>query len=106
MRLYVRCQNCGNKVYLESPAQARSQLPPYFSLRCPHCGNESEYTPQDVTSEATPGASVGGAVAGGLVGLLGGPLGLILGVILGGGAGAAADNSDAQRARRFNEENL
>lgn len=104
MRLYAVCRYCNNRIYLQSTAQARNQLPTFFSLVCPRCKNGSEYSRQEVIAEATAGGSIGGAVVGGIVGLLGGPLGLIVGTIIGGGAGAAADNSDARRVRQFNEE--
>lgn len=105
LRLYVICRNpqCNTRIYLQSPAQLKTELPIFFSLQCSNCNLHHTYSRNEVIAETNNGAGIGGAVAGGALGLIGGPIGLILGAIIGGIAGGAADREDEEKVRRFNE---
>lgn len=108
MRLFVECHHCGGKIYLNSPAKTRQELPYQFTLRCPQLKcpynkmNEI-YTSRDVSAEQGFSNEVGGAVVlGALGGLVAGPLGLFAGAVIGKNAGSDIDRADAEAVERFN----
>lgn len=102
MRLYVTCRNGSHRIYFQSPAQERGQLPDNFPLTCPIDGSVARFQPSEVTAEPNVGGTAGGAILGGIIGILGGPLGVLLGGALGGTIGGAAERGDHESARRFN----
>lgn len=108
MRLFIQCRNnnCGRRIYLNIVAPTRDNLARKieydFEIRCPHCGNYSVYTVNDVFAEAEASSVPGGAIVGGLIGLIGGPLGVLVGGALGGAVGANADEQERSDVRRFN----
>lgn len=108
MRLFVYCTNCGQKIYLNSTAKYRSELPFQFFLRCQNfsCQANSQnivYSPYNVSAEPGYGGLLGGGIVGGAIGaLIGGPAGALLGGLLGGIIGSDSDKSDWQDVERFN----
>jgi hypothetical protein len=108
MRLFVICRYCYNKIYINSNARVRSELPYQFLLHCTQPACLSGYQNQIFTShnvQAEPGVAglIGGAVVlGALGGLIAGPAGVILGAILGGTVGSTSDQSENEAVRGFN----
>lgn len=103
MRLYVTCRHCGQKIYFNSSAVSRSQLPPLFQLKCQnfYCNHAENFTSQDVIAE--PGLNAtNGAVLGGLLGLLGGPQGAAIGAVIGAGIGGKREADEKEVVERFN----
>jgi DNA-directed RNA polymerase subunit RPC12/RpoP len=49
MGVYIICHSCNNKVYLE--VRAKSELPYFFTLRCPFCLKENIYNLNEVNEE-------------------------------------------------------
>lgn len=107
MRLFIReCNSCRKRIYLTVIAHSREQLAGRigyeFKVRCPHCGNYSNYDVNDVFAEPGPPAAPAGAILGGLIGLIGGPFGMLAGGGLGTLWGARADDEERKRVNRFN----
>jgi len=114
MRLYVHCRYCGNKIYINSPAKIRAELPYQFTLRCqqPNCpvhdrykiyGRGEIYGQYEVIAEPGIGGLVGGALVTGILGgLVAGPIGALIGGVLGGSVGSASDQADREASERFN----
>ena len=108
MQLFVICRSCNTKIYINSNARVRSELPYQFLLHCtqPTCpsGYQNQiFTPRDVQAEPGVAGLIGGAVVlGALGGLIAGPAGLILGGILGGAVGSTSDQSENEPVWRFN----
>lgn len=108
MRLFVQCHYCRNRIYINSPAQTRAELPYQFILRCPQlgcpvCGRDEIYTRTEVFAESGVGGAAGGAVVLGALGaLIAGPIGAIIGGLIGVNAGSNADQVDREAAERFN----
>ena len=87
MRLYVTCRHCGGRIYLQSPAKTKADLPVSFELTCLVCNSTYFYSSSDVTAESGRGITAGVAILGGIVGAIFGPGGALAGAILGAGAG-------------------
>jgi len=108
MQLFVFCRYCNNKIYINSNARVRSELPYQFLLQCtqPACPSGCQnqiFTSRDVQAEQGVAGFIGGAVVlGALGGLIAGPAGLILGGILGGAVGSKSDQSENETVWRFN----
>jgi hypothetical protein len=108
MQLFVTCRYCSNKIYINSNARVRSELPCQFFLHCtqPLCqsGYQNQiYTPWEVQAESGVAGVVGGAVVfGALGGLIAGPAGAVLGGIIGGAVGSTSDQSEKEAVWRFN----
>lgn len=108
MRLYVQCHYCRNRIYINSPAQVRGELPFQFVLRCPQIGcssygRDEVYTRNEVLAESGIGGATGGAIVIGALGaLIAGPIGAIIGGLIGGSAGSNSDQADREAAERFN----
>lgn len=108
MRLFVACHTCAQPIYIASPARVRSELPPFFVLRCQNTacaatGQDAYFTSAEVKATAGVGAPVGGAIGlGALGGLVGGPIGILLGALLGGVVGAASNSDAVAAANQFN----
>lgn len=109
MRLYVACRHCGNKIYINSPARIRAELPYQFVLRCKNLGcpmryNNEVYTSYDVVAETGFSGTVGGAIVTGVLGgLVAGPIGAAIGALVGGSAGSNTDRADREAVERFNK---
>ncbi len=111
MKLYIRCRHCNNRIYINSTARTRNELPFRFTLQClePNCflHGRNVYSPNDVYAESEQMGSLSGAIILGGLGLL--SFG-ILGGLIGGGAGflvgRPSDNDDMQAARIFDESRL
>ena len=103
MRLYIYCDTCNTKVYLNSDAKTRNQLARQwgvnFYITCPHCHSMHYYHVNQVRAEASS-AVVPGALVGGIVGILGGPLGMIIGGTVG---GAVSNNAAKRQVENFND---
>ncbi|GBE19278.1 hypothetical protein BMS3Abin16_01893 [archaeon BMS3Abin16] len=114
MKLYVACKYCRKKIYFNSPAKIRAELPYLFNLQCqqpnchPHVGHQiygrgEIYNRSEVKAELGISGLVGGALVTGILGgLVAGPIGLLLGGALGGGVGSASDQTDREAVERFN----
>lgn len=103
MRLYVNCPECKQRIYFNSAAKSRSELPLQFYLSCTSisCSKKRVYSPHEVFAE--PNLTVtAGAVLGGLVGLLGGPVGIVVGTLIGSGLGKTSENTEKEAVDRFN----
>ncbi len=103
MRLYVICRHCNQKIYFNSPAKSRRELPAFFQLKCPNvtCQQTNLYNSFEVYAEPALTAT-SGAVLGGLLGLLLGPEGAVGGAILGGAIGKAKEQEEKEAVERFN----
>lgn len=102
MRLYVICYRCGAKIFIQSTAKVRSELPLSFQLTCFH-GHQQIYSNYEVLAEPEVGKTPAGIIIGGLLGaLLFGPIGALGGAALLGGAGASAEAADKIAVERFN----
>jgi uncharacterized membrane protein len=101
MRLFLYCDSCRHKVYLNVEAKTRTQLARQwganFNIRCPHCRSVLQYHVNDVRAEASNDGVVPGALIGGLIGLIGGPIGMLTGGTIGG----AISNSNAKQEVDF-----
>jgi len=113
MRLYVECNECHTRVYLNIVADTRKVLSrrlgsKFFILRCPYCQHRGHYHVNDVHAEV--GRSTGlpaGAIMGGVVGgAVGGPVGLIIGGLLGAVIGGNFDAAEKQKVNKFNRERI
>ncbi|KAB2946262.1 MAG: hypothetical protein OIN84_02060 [Candidatus Methanoperedens sp.] len=108
MRLYVQCQYCRNKIYINSPAQLRGELPFQFVLRCQQIGcsvygRDAFYTRNEVFAETNVGGAVSGAIVLGALGaLVAGPIGAVIGGLIGSKAGSNTDELDRKAVERFN----
>jgi len=109
MRLFVICRYCQGKIYINSTARNRSELPYQFSLQCiqPACSlrNQNQiFTSHDVQAEPGVAGLVSGAIVlGALAGLIAGPEGAILGGFIGALLGSSSDQAENEAVRRFNE---
>lgn len=108
MRLYVQCHYCRNRIYINSQAQVRGELPFQFGLRCQQigcsvCGQDVGYNRNEVFAETNVSGAVGGAVVLGALGaLVAGPIGAVIGGLIGGKAGSNTDQLDREAVVRFN----
>lgn len=103
MRLYVTCRHCGGRIYLQSPAKTRADLPVSFELTCTICTAKNIYYSSEVIAESGRGITAGVAILGGIVGAIFGPGGALAGAILGAGAGGSLEEQDKTAATRFNQ---
>jgi len=107
MKLYVTCRHCNDRIYINSPARNRSELPFQFSLQCLgtncHFHGNVAYSRNDVFAETDRNGALSGAIILGGLGFL--SFGIIGGLI-GGGAGllygSSIDNDDVTAVRVFN----
>ena len=108
MKLYVNCHYCGNKIYLNSPAQTRSELPFNFVLKCSQyiCSaqrQDIDYFRNEVKAEPDLSGAVSGAIILGALGAVaGGPAGALIGGLIGAKAGSNTDQTDDMAVQRFN----
>jgi len=103
MRLFVLCNHCNQKIYFNSTAQSRNQLPSVFQLKCSNlsCGHVDVYYSRNVTAEPTITAT-SGAFLGGILGLLLGPEGAVGGALLGAAYGKKKQDEEQATVDRFN----
>jgi len=113
MRLYVECNECHTRIYLNIVADTRKALSRrlgsnFFILRCPYCRHRGRYRVDDVYAEVSRSTGLpAGAIIGGLVGgAVGGPAGLIIGGILGAAIGGKLDAVEKQEVSKFNTERV
>lgn len=108
MRLYVKCLYCGNNIYINSPAQTRTELPFQFVLRCPQLNCSANrlditYFRNQVFAESGQAAALSGLIILGALGaLVSGPVGAVIGGLLGAKAGSDTDETDRMAVARFN----
>ena len=108
MRLYVMCLTCNAKIYINSSAQFRNELPYSFTLRCqnPICqqfNHEAFFNRNEVYAEQDYLGVIGPTlILGALGGLVGGAPGALIGGIIGVATGSNADDSDKIKVQRFN----
>lgn len=103
MKLYVMCRICGRKVYIDSPAKIRKELPYQFSLQCANCYNNIVYYRKDVLAESGQIYGVGGLLVLGGLGLWAlGPIGGIVGGLIGAKAGKDKDTEESKSVEVFN----
>ena len=97
MRVYIACNICRKRIYLNTPAKSRRVIANnwgmYFSVNCPHCHITNAYHANAVYAESSDGAAPG-AVVGGLLGLVGGPLGILVGGALGAAISSTNENNE------------
>jgi hypothetical protein len=67
MKYYVKCKECGAKIYFTSDATIRSQLPFYFNLKC-FQGHEGFFNSWEVTAEPRVSGFNAGTILGGIIG--------------------------------------
>jgi len=108
MRLFVhRCENCGQKIYLDVVMASRSQLRQhfqgdYFYVTCNHCGFRNIFNVNQVFAEIEPGSPIKGGIIGGLLGLVAGPIGVLIGGGLGAMVGSNTEKEERNRVFFFN----
>lgn len=108
MKLYIYCHYCGTKIYFNSPAQSRGELPFQFVLRCPQSicstrGQDIVYSRNDVIAESDQKAALSGAIILGALGaVVGGTIGAVIGGLIGAKAGSDTDQADNMAVEVFN----
>ena len=108
MKLYVYCHYCRGKIYFNSPAQNRGELPFQFVLRCPqlNCSAHRQdiaYFRNEVIAESDQKAALSGAIILGALGaVVGGSIGAVIGGLIGAKAGSDTDQADNMAVERFN----
>lgn len=107
MKLFVYCHHCESKIYLNSPAKTRNELPLNFVLKCSQiiCPSHSQdivYFRNEVKAESDLSGAVSGAIILGALGaVVGGAAGAIIGGLIGASAGSNSDQDDMS-VERFN----
>ena len=107
MKLFVYCRFCESKIYLNSPAKTRDELPFNFVLKCPQIicsshGQDVTYFRNEVKAESDLSDVVSGAIILGALGaVVGGAAGAIIGGLIGASAGSNSDQDDIL-VERFN----
>lgn len=107
MRLFVYCHHCKNKIYVNSHAKTRYELPFNFILKCSiiKCYAHSQdrsYSRNEVQAESGQSGAVSGAIILGVLGaVVGGGAGALLGGLIGATAGSNSDQ-DRLAVERFN----
>lgn len=91
------------KIYINTIAKARHELPSNFQLSC-HQGHINYYYPHEVLAITGPPSATPGLIIGGLLGAaIGGSLGAIGGAVILASAGANYDEKEREAVKRFNE---
>ena len=108
MRLYVYCHYCRNRIYFNSSARTRGELPFQFVFTCPqiNCsahGFDEPYFRNEVIAESDQSAALSGTIILGAFGaLVGGPVGAVIGGLIGATAGSNTDHTDSIAIEEFN----
>lgn len=102
MRHFVICKHCNSRLYINTKARIRAELPFSFTIVCSICNKVSFYYPYEVTAETSVIGSSGGALLGGLLGLASGGAGAIIGALLGAALGGSGEKVDNDAVQRFN----
>ena len=103
LRLFIVCPNCRAKIYLDTTARVRAELPAYFEIKCFTCNYTALYNSSQVLAEPTGALMPTGVIVGGVGGaIIGGPIGALIGAAIGASAGSKADSDDREAAERFN----
>ena len=108
MRLYVYCHYCRNRIYFNSSARTRGELPFQFVFTCPqiNCsahGFDEAYFRNEVIAESDQSAKLSGTIILGAFGaLVGGPVGAVIGGLIGAKAGSNTDQENDIAVEEFN----
>lgn len=112
MKLYVKCDQCHNYIYLDTTASTRRALSQRlrsksFYLTCPYCQHTRDYRINDaharVGSSGIPAGAIIGVILGGLIA---GPPGLAIGSVAGATFGSASDKIEKRKVDTFNIERI
>lgn len=103
MKVYVYCQECGGKIYLDDIRQKRSDYPPTVRLKCSECGSTIQYHREELEAEHDGNTTAAGTVLGGAAGALAGPVGVAIGAGIGTVLGNSAEEEDKRRVEDFYE---
>lgn len=108
MKLFVKCHQCNSKIYIQSSARVRSELPYQFNLRCNQIScfknkHDDIYTQYDVLAEPGDANATSSMIVLGALGALiaGGP-GAVVGGLIGALAGSQSEQPDREAVERFN----
>lgn len=101
MKLFVNCQTCNFKIFINHPAKVRQEFPQSFEIICSNCGSRHVYDAWQVIAEGGL-TTESGALLGGLLGLVLGGAGALAGAILGGLVGRNTQAQDEIDVARFN----
>ena len=101
MRVFVLCDQCQEKIYLNDVRDHRSQYPPELHLKCSSCGHHGFYHRGDLEAESGTNAAVAGLIAGGAAGTLAGPIGNVVGAGIGAVLGSNVDDQEKQKVEAF-----
>ena len=110
MRLYVGCNHCGFRTYLNVVEETRNDLVDYlgsqhFTIDCSYCNIDDTYSVNEIFAEKGSSTVPGGAMLGGIVGaFIGGPIGILLGGGVGAYLGELGNTQEEDRINRFNED--
>ncbi len=97
------CRICRRKIYIDSLAKIRNELPYQFSLQCSNDYNNMVYYRKDVFAESDQIYGVGGLLILGGLGLWAlGPIGGIVGSLIGVKVGKNKDTEDLKSVGIFN----
>lgn len=101
MNYYVKGY-CGHTLVLKLDVQpeTRAHFAPTLTIGCPEHGDYF-YSNRDIIAVPSTGQAFGGVLAGALVGILG-PIFLVGGILVGAMVGSSMQQSEQQRADRFN----
>lgn len=102
MKVYVECEYCDEKIYLDEVHESPSQYPTPLQLECSN-GHIHTYSRNDLRAEKSGSALAAGAIVGGLAGAVGGPAGVAIGAGVGSALGANQDQEEEERVKHFNE---
>jgi len=103
MKYYVLCKECGVKIYINTIAKARYELPYSFELNC-YKGHINCYYSGEVWADAGVSSATSGLIIGGLLGsAILGPLGAVSGAVIFARAGLNRDEKEREDVKRFNK---
>lgn len=100
MKLYVKNQLTGEKVYLKQTAITRQDLANQLGAQ-KFTVDGQVFSVNDVLAESSENTA-GAMAAGGVIGVVGGVPGVVIGGIIGALLGKGSDNDDKIKSEKFN----
>lgn len=103
MKYYVKCKECDFKIYFQTEASVRQELPNIFELTC-YKGHRGFFNNYDVFAESGVSGYNTGTIIGGIIGgAVAGTIGAISGAAILAIAGLNFDQKEKLAVERFNQ---